>query len=84
MVEKTAWLFFRVLRLGLWLAVIAYYIEFAINRQRHLNPFGHLLTSTEFWMFTLPLAAIFAGFMELMMRERARFPRPALGRNWTG
>jgi hypothetical protein len=35
-------------------------------------------------MFGLPLAAVFAGFFELMMRERTGLPRPAFGRNWFG
>jgi hypothetical protein len=84
MAEKIAWLFFRILRLGLWLAAIAYYTEFAVNRERHLNSFGHLFPSTEFWMFVLPVAAVFVGYLELMMRERAGLSRPAVGRNWTG
>jgi len=83
MTSKTVWLLFRVVRIGLWLATVAYYARFAMNRQEFLTAFGHLQTTTEMWMFGLPLAAIFMGFMELMMRERAGLPRPALGRNWT-
>ena len=82
MTAKSAWLFFRILRIGCWLATAIYYLEFAMNRQNHLNSFGHLLRRTEMWMFGVPLAAIFAGLMELMMRERAGLPRPAFGRNW--
>jgi len=78
-----AWLFFRALRWVLWLGTVAYYGEFMMNRGDHLTPFGHLLTSTELWMFGLPLAAVFAGFFELMMRERAGLPRPSFGRNWS-
>jgi hypothetical protein len=81
---KAAWVTFRLLRLGLWLAAVVYYFRFFLNRGDYLTPFGHLLTSTELWMFGLPLAALFAGFFELMMRERAGIPRPALGRNWVG
>lgn len=77
-----AWIFFRLSRWALWLATAAYYVEFFINRHNHLTQFGHLLTRTELWMFGLPLAAVFAGFFELMMRERARLPRPAFGRDW--
>ena len=77
------WLFFRALRWLLWLATLAFYVAFFIDRQSHLTQFGHLLTSTEFWMFGLPTAAVFAGFFELMMRERACIARPAIGRNWT-
>jgi hypothetical protein len=79
-----AWLFFRVLRWLLWLAAIAYNIEFMAHRPDHLNQFGHLLRGTEFWMFSLPVAAVFVGFFELMMRERAGLPRPPFGRNWSG
>jgi hypothetical protein len=78
------WLFFRCLRWLLWLSAVAYYIEFGVNIPDHLNQFGHLLIRTEFWMFSLPLTAVFAGFFELMMRERAGIPRPALGRDWSG
>jgi hypothetical protein len=81
---KAAWVTLRILRLGLWLAAGAYYVHFFMNRPDHLTPFGHLLRMTELWMFGLPMAAVFAGFLELMIRERAALPRPALGRNWTG
>jgi hypothetical protein len=80
---KTAWVIFRIVRWGLWLATIAYFFHFFLNRADHLTPFGHLLTRTELWMFGLPTVAVFAGFLELMMRERAGLPRPAIGRNWT-
>lgn len=83
MTPKAVWLLLRVVRIALWLAVIAYYVRFAMNQQDYLTPFGHLLLTTELRMFGLPLAAIFMGFMELMMRERAGLPRPAIGRNWT-
>jgi len=43
------------------------------------NSFGHILPATEFWMFALPVAAIFSGFFELMMREKTGLPRPAIG-----
>ena len=83
MTPKIVWLLFRLARLGLWLWAIVYYTLFALNRPDYLTPFGHLQTTTEMWMFGLPLAAVFMGFMELMMRERAGLPRPALGRDWT-
>ena len=74
-----AWLFFRYARWLLWLAAIAYSIEFVVHRPRHLDMFGHLYLTTEFWMFMLPLAAVFAGFFEIMMRGRAGLPRPRPG-----
>jgi hypothetical protein len=76
------WLFLRALKWVLWLACIAFCIEFVIHRQDHLNSFGHLLPTTEFWMFTLLIAPGSIGFLELMMRERAGRPRPAFGRDW--
>ena len=79
---KAGWKALRILRLVLWLAAIGYYGWFMLTRADHLDSFGHLLRTTEFWMFMLPLAAIFVGFLELMMRERAQLPRPAFGRNW--
>jgi hypothetical protein len=83
MTLSTAWLAFRVLRIGFWLATVLYYAEFARNRADYLTPFGHLMTRTELWMFGLPLVAVFLGFMELMMRERAGLPPPTIGRDWT-
>ena len=83
MTPSTAWLAFRVLRWGCWLATVLYYVVFTQNRADYLTPFGHLLTRTEFWMFGLPLAAVLLGFMELMMRERAGLTPPAIGRDWT-
>jgi hypothetical protein len=78
-----AWLFFRGLRWLLWLGALAYYVEYLIHSPNHVNQFGHLLPTTEVWMFALPLAAVFVGFFELMMRERAGLERPAFGRNWS-
>jgi hypothetical protein len=46
-----------------------------MNRRHHMDEFGRLYLSTEFWMFFLPLAAVFAGFFELMMRGRAGITR---------
>jgi hypothetical protein len=78
------WLAFRVLRWLFWLAAAAYFVAFWLRREDHLNSFGNLLNSTEFWMFMLPLAALFTGFLELAMRERAALLRPAAFRNWNG
>jgi len=46
----------------------------------HFDNFGQLYHSTEAAMFGFALLAIFAGFFELMMRERAGFDRPTFGR----
>jgi hypothetical protein len=40
-----------------------------------MDEFGRLYLSTEFWMYFLPLAAVFAGFFELMMRGKAAITR---------
>jgi hypothetical protein len=78
------WLFFRCVRWLLWLGFIVYSAEFVANQLGHLDQFGHLLPTTEAFLFGLPLAAVFAGFFELMMRERAGLSRPAILRNWGG
>jgi hypothetical protein len=80
MTAATWWVIFRILRWALWFAAIAYYCYFWADRENHLNQFGHLLTTTEAFMFGLPLGALFAGFLELMMRERAGLPRPTFSR----
>src|SRR5262245_16974993 len=69
----TWWVIFRILRWVFWLAAIAYH-------ESHVGQFGNLLHTTEALMFCLPLGAIFAGFFELMMRERAGLPRPTFSR----
>ncbi|HYY38804.1 MAG TPA: hypothetical protein VE801_13775 [Xanthobacteraceae bacterium] len=79
MTAATGWLIFRILRWALWLASIGYYFYFWIGPERHLDQFGHLTYATEAFMFGLPLAAIFMGFLEMMMRERAGLPRPTFG-----
>jgi hypothetical protein len=78
------WLVFRCLRWLLWLAAIGYFIEFAINRTNHIDWNRQLLLATEMWMFCLPLAAVFAGFLELAAREKAGLDRPDFGRDWLG
>jgi hypothetical protein len=55
----------------LWIAILGYSLEFLLNRESHLDNFGHLLFSTELIMFGLPLAALFVGFFEMATRERA-------------
>jgi hypothetical protein len=79
MIAKYAWMFFRYARWLLWLAAIGYSIEFLMHRADHLNSFGNMLLTTEFWMFFLPAAAVFAGCFELMMREKAGIVRSQSG-----
>jgi hypothetical protein len=75
MSARRLWIFFRYTRWLLWLATIGYSIEFMMNRRHHMDEFGRLYLSTEFWMFFLPTAAVFVGFFELMMRGRAGIAR---------
>ena len=65
------WLIFRVLRWIGWVGLLAYSVAFIFDRQAHFDHFGQLLHSTEAALFGFSLMAIFAGFFELMMRERA-------------
>ena len=79
-----AWMFFRCLRWAFWLAAAAYYLECRLNRADHVSQFGLLMPMTEFWLFGLPIAAVFAGFMEMMLRERAGLDRPNMLGDWLG
>jgi len=73
------WLFFRLLRWAAWIFFLGFSFYFAANRQPHLNSFGHLLHETEAKFFFPALVAIFAGWLELMMREKAGIARPSFG-----
>jgi len=75
-----AWFCFRVVRWLSWIGLVVYSVLFVSDRQSHLNSFGQLLHTTEAWMFGLALLAVFAGCLELMMREKAGLARPSLGR----
>ena len=74
-----AWLAVRALRWLAYLGFLAYSLHYVLNPASHTNSFGHLLPTSEFAMFGLALLAVFAGFIELMMRERANLDRPKLG-----
>jgi hypothetical protein len=73
------WLAFRVLRWLGWLGFLGYSISFFIDPRSHFDNFGQLHHTSEAALFGFALLAIFAGFFELMMRERAGFERPELG-----
>jgi hypothetical protein len=73
------WLFFRLPRWVAWVFFFGFSFYFTLDRTPHLNSFGHLLHTTEAMMFGPALVAIFAGFFELMMREKAGIPRPSIG-----
>jgi hypothetical protein len=74
------WLAFRALRWLCWIGLIVYSVQFLMDRSAYQNSFGQLLLSTEVWMFGLGLGALFAGYLELMMRERTGLDRPSFGR----
>jgi len=73
------WLFLRIVRWVSWIAFLAFSVYLAYDQKPHLNSFGHLLPYVEVIMFGTSTFAIFAGFFELAMRERAGIQRPKLG-----
>lgn len=79
-----AWVLLRFSRWALVIATVLYSIEFVTNREQHINSYQHLMPMTEFWMFSLPVAAVVCGLFEIMMREKGNIPRPAVARNWLG
>ncbi|HZP69642.1 MAG TPA: hypothetical protein VFB29_06815 [Pseudolabrys sp.] len=79
MTASQAYLLFRYCRWLLWLAGLVYSADYLLHTSSHMDAFNHLLRTTEFWMFALPNAAVFAGFFELMMRNKAGLPRPKYG-----
>lgn len=73
------WLFFRIVRWVSWIAFLAFSVYLAYDQTPYLNSFGHLLPIAELIMFGTSTFAIFAGFFELAMRERAGIARPKMG-----
>lgn len=78
----TTWVGLRIVRWGAWLWLLAYSALFLTDRRGHFDTFGQLLHSTEAALFGSCLVAVFAGMLELMMRERAGYARPAIGQIW--
>jgi hypothetical protein len=74
------WLFFRAMRWMFWIVFLTYSFYVTTFHDSQVNTFGHLSFTTELIIFGLGNAAVFAGFLELMMRERAGIPRPTFGR----
>jgi len=68
---RTAWHSVRMLRWMLWAAFIVFALAYWFNSSKYHNQFGNLLLWVEAVMFGLPVAAVFVGFIEMMMRERA-------------
>jgi hypothetical protein len=67
-----AWQAARILRWAFWLGLLAYSVYFVSNRAPHFNSFGQLKHHAEAVLFGLPLAAVVAGFMELLFRARVQ------------
>jgi hypothetical protein len=74
------WLVLRILRWLFWLGFFAYCLYVHAFKQDLVNQFGHLPFNIELVIFGLANVAVFAGLLELMMRERAKIPRPTFGR----
>ena len=77
--EVWIWLMFRALRWIAWAVFFGWTFYFLMDKAPHLNSFGHLLLHAEVLWFGSACVAWFAGFMELMWRERAGLPRPHIG-----
>jgi hypothetical protein len=73
------WQLVRAVRWLSWLGFLGYSLHYVLYPQVHLNSFGHLLPKTELAMFGFGILAIFAGLIELMLRERAGLARPSFG-----
>jgi hypothetical protein len=78
---KVAWKVLRLSRWVLWLAFLAYCFYLHFFGAAEYNQFGHLPFATEVTIFGLGTAAVFAGLLEMMMRERAGVARPSYGRS---
>jgi hypothetical protein len=77
--EIAIWLFFRLVRWVAWIAFFAFSVYFVMDRAPHIDSFGQLRHATEAKLFGPALLAVCAGFLELMMRERAGIVRPSFG-----
>jgi hypothetical protein len=73
------WQLLRISRWALWFAFLAYCFYVYVFREGQYNQFGHLPASTELTIFALANVAVFAGLLEMMMRERAGIPRSSYG-----
>jgi len=71
MTARTTWHGLRGLRWLLWAAFVVFALVYWLDPTNYHNQFGNLLLWVEAVMFGLPVAAVFVGFIEMMMRERA-------------
>jgi hypothetical protein len=73
-----AWLFFRVLRWACWGAFLLVGGLYISNPAAYLSSFGHLTPQMEMLMFGTSLLAVFVGFIEMWLRERAGLSTPTI------
>jgi hypothetical protein len=71
------WKLLRVARWALWIAFFGYGFYVHAYHEALVNQFGHLSLGIETTIFGLANAAVFAGLLEMMMRERAGIARPS-------
>lgn len=71
-----AWMALRLARWACWIGFLVYAFATTLDRPAYLSKFGQPLHTTEAWLFGLVFAAATAGFLELMMREKAGIERP--------
>ena len=70
------WLFFRVLRWALWIAFCGYTLYVHLYRATIFTALNQLPNHVALTIYGLAVGAVFAGFFELMMREKAGLARP--------
>jgi len=54
----------------LWAVFVVFALAYWLDPTKYHNQFGNLLFWVEAVMFGLPVAGVFVGFIEMMMRER--------------
>lgn len=73
------WLGFRAFRWICWIAFFAICAYVRINRATIVTSLNQLPQSLELLIYSLGCAAVFAGFFELIMREKTGLDRPKFG-----
>lgn len=73
-----AWLLLRGLRWLCWGAFLLVAGLYIVDPSAHLNSFGHLTSGMEMAMFGTSLVAVFVGFIEMWLRERAGLQTPTM------
>jgi hypothetical protein len=71
------WKLLRVARWALWIAFFGYCFYVHAYHEALVDQFGHLSLGIETTIFGLANAAVFAGLLEMMMREKAGILRPS-------